>query len=666
MILILLGLPLLAVGLYYLSYTFEVQAVQAIFFSEIVIGFIWLGLALHLHLVIAEPVRQSRFSFLLKLLTGAAAASLAAYLLFALPFIRIADGRLVLPQYGTAYFFSLFILAIMLYSSWRLEQFWRLLNEVRRWEYKFLVVGCFLVCGALSWSCSYRLAYLIVFPYHLRLLAILLTCGWVMISYAVLHHRLLNRKVFVSRKIIYASVVPSLLAAYLLGFGIVSLIMRAFDLEMSFVLKWTILVFGFVAVGLFIFSGRIRRRVHFFISTHFYNNKYEYRDEWLALSQQIHGAPNETGIVKALGDVLQKSLYTSEIYIWIEQSDSSKAYRMAYSSRVLHPDIGLTDINADNRLVSYLNTHPYFHHDEQEPDQQWREVANQLSEQNFPLEITLFSSISIGEQQIGMIGLGPEYTGGTYGQDDFDLLSALGSQAASALLAARMAEKLAVEREQQAWNRLSVFVLHDIKNAATMLSLLQENAPEHIHETEFQQDMLDLVDDALRRMKRVEQRLSVLKDEVEPNIQELDLMFFLRECSVKLKKKLSSTEIIIDGPPGISLHTDSEILASILENLLLNSYEARSDGLIVRIRCYRDDAGRIAVEVTDNGPGIVEELLPEVLFEAFKTSKKEGSGIGLWQVKKGVVRLGGTISAKNAPGEGATFTITLPVISGVG
>jgi len=136
----------------------------------------------------------------------------------------------------------------------------------------------------------------------------------------------------------------------------------------------------------------------------------------------------------------------------------------------------------------------------------------------------LLSPISSGNQLVGIIGLGPEFTGGRYDQDDFDLLTALGNHTGAALLAARMAEELARTREQQAWERLSAFVLHDIKNAASMLSLLRQNAPEHIHEPEFQKDMLETVDDALRRMGRVEQRLRALKDELLPEKQEFSLV----------------------------------------------------------------------------------------------------------------------------------------------
>lgn len=160
------------------------------------------------------------------------------------------------------------------------------------------------------------------------------------------------------------------------------------------------------------------------------------------------------------------------------------------------------------------------------------------------LNLTLVTPISIGKQLTGLIGLGPEFTGGQYGHDDFDLLTALGSQTASALLAVRMAEELAHTREKQAWHRLAAFVLHDIKNAATMLSLLRENAPEHINEPEFQQDMLELVDDALKRMGRVEERLGFLGDEITPELQDLALGRFLHERIRKMKKKLPYMEVI--------------------------------------------------------------------------------------------------------------------------
>jgi len=74
-----------------------------------------------------------------------------------------------------------------------------------------------------------------------------------------------------------------------------------------------------------------------------------------------------------------------------------------------------------------------------------------------------------------------------------------------------------------------------------------------------------------------------------------------------------------------------------------------------------DDTGQAIVAIIDNGPGIAEELLPDVLFEPFKTSKDGGSGIGLWQVKKVAASLGGSVSVENRPEGGARFVVRLPL-----
>jgi len=498
----LLGLLLLAGEYIYLACHLEAQAVQVALFSEIVFALIWLSMALRLRSATVATAREFQLNFLIEIIVGAVVTAVAGYFLVYRSATEISDAILAFNIYGPVYFSAVFILMTVLYAAWRLEQFWRALDAARRWEYKFLVVGGFLVCGTLAWGASYRLTYLSIAPRHLLLLAALLLFGWILMSYAVARHRLLNRKIFISRKVVYSFVVPSLLAAYLLGFGMVSLIMRTFGLQMSFVLKWLFVALGFVAAGIFVFSGKIRRRVHFFISTHFYINKYEYRDEWLALSQHLQGALTEADVVKALRRVLAESLYTTEIFIWL--GDSSRGYRLVSSPENPGARSNENGIASNDPLVRFIKTHSHFHVKEKEPDPAWQKAAKNKEGFLTSLNLILLAPISIGNQLAGLIGLGPEFTGGQYGHDDFDLLTVLGSQTASALLAVRRAEELANAREQQAWNRLSAFVLHDIKNAATMLSLLRENAPEHIHEPEFQQDMLELVDDTLRRMGRVE------------------------------------------------------------------------------------------------------------------------------------------------------------------
>ena len=262
-----------------------------------------------------------------------------------------------------------------------------------------------------------------------------------------------------------------------------------------------------------------------------------------------------------------------------------------------------------------------------------------------------------------MIGLGPEFTGGKYGRDDFDLLKALGTQAASALLAARMVEEVSKNRQIETWNALSAFVLHDVKNAANMLSLLRTNADQHIGNPEFQKDMLKAIDSALNRMNKIHDRLGAFKRDIVPSFEDLNLSLILNESCQILLRKMPTLKLSISCNRDIQINSDREILAQIMDNLFLNAMEAGGEQTEIKIIGGRGEDHQSTIEMIDDGPGISPELLPDALFEPFKTTKPRGTGIGLWQVKWMLKRLGGSITAENVREGGAKFTIKVPLIN---
>ncbi|PHR24436.1 MAG: hypothetical protein COA36_15465 [Desulfotalea sp.] len=661
----LFSLPLLACEYLYLAFNSNEQAGQLIFFSEIIFILIWLSLAIRMLRAAQTTVSANKHLFTIEFLAGLAILSLALYFLTTRSVFDFSNGKITFPHYGVIYFSTLLTLFTTLYSSWKIEAFWQSLDKSERWKYKFFVVGCFLICGSFAWSCSYRLTYMLIYKEHLLLLSSFLFFGWLMMIYDIAHYKLLKRTIYISRKVIYSFVFPTLLAMYFFAFGVITITMKTFGVEMFFVLKWLLTAFGLVVIVLFGFSGKIRRRGHFFISTYFYTNKYEYRDEWLALSEHLQGAQNETEVIQALRDVLTECLYTVEIFIWIGGSENNQDFKLISWDKDFNNSDWDNSIPAEDALIRYLGNHSYFHIEAREHPPQWAEVREKKRELIDSLQLKLIAPISIHNHLSGLIGLGAEYTAGEYSYDDFDLLKALGSQTASALLAIRIAEELAKNREQQAWSRLSTFVLHDIKNAATMLSLLQENAPAHIHEPEFQNDMLELVDDTLIRMKRVEERLGTLKEDIELNLQDIALKPFLVSCSQHMMKQIPSIQISVTETDGLSIHSDPDLLHSILENLFINASQAQENCHVEIKTSPNIIAELITVTLSDNGPGIAKILLPEALFEPFRTTKDGGSGIGLWQVKKLLTNMGGDITAQNIHGGGAQFTIRLPRGQGV-
>ena len=654
---VLLLMPAMAGVYLFVSFNLQFHLIAPLFFSENVFSLIWILMAYRLHHAVLPEALKSNIFHLCFAVAGVIVIGTGGNWLFNPPATELVDTVILLPRYGQLYLSSLFMLIAVFFMAWRLEMFWRTLAHKDRWQYKYLVIGFFLACGSLFWCSSYRLLYRQLNGEHQSLLAVLLLIAWLFISYAVVRYRLLNRKLFVSRKVIYSAAAPIAFAGYLILLGLASLLMRAFGWSLPFIIQWLLIVMGLLSVVVLVFSGKVRATVKYFISTHFYVNKYEYRDEWLAFSSLLQGTLTEREVVDALHRILSESLYTRQILIWL--GDVQEGFRLIDGDK----DQGRATygvITADDPLVLYLQNEQYFYLEMPGNAKAMQRVISEKKEFFRTSELVLVVPLTIGGQCVGLVGLGTEYTGGRYGRDDFDLLTALGSQTASAILAARTAEKLAQARETSAWSALSAVVLHDIKNAAAMLSLAMVNAPAHIDNREFQRDLLALIDDALKRMTRVLKRLKTLKGEMVPTIQEVDIGRILSECCNVLAKKLPNIVIEPKDNREVVINTDPAFIEHILENLLLNALEAGGPGTRVQIRVVDSSSRFVDLEIVDNGPGIPLDLLPDRLFQLFKTGKQNGSGIGLWQVRQFVESLGGTIEAENVEGGGAKFVVRLP------
>ena len=648
----------LLTGVYLSTYFYSGYYTNPYFYnSENILGLLGLVLAYRLYQVTSAKEKYS-FPFRFMFAVGSVAVLAASgYAYIHPPLGEIIDGDLVFPHYGMIYCSAFFLLATVLLLSWRLESFWRSLDTGEKWRYKYLIVGLFLVCAMLGWSSSYRLAYLRLPQDHLLLLAITIIIALMLMVYALARHRLLNRKLFVSRKVVFATITPIAFSGFFILVGILSLLSRLYGWSVPFVLQWVLIILGILAISVFALSGSVRRHVKYFISTHFYVNKYEYRDEWLAFSDLLQGKLTEKGVVEAMYQILRDSLYTNTILVWL--GDIQKGFRLI---NIPADHSGKNDeiISGSDSMVWYLHNAPYLYTLEGDLNPLRRSIL--LEKEAFLQShgIVLMVPLILGNQCAGLIGLGPETTGSRYGHDDFDLLAALSSHAASALLAVQNAENLARTREQSAWSNLAAFVLHDIKNAATMLDLVRKNAPQHLDNPAFQQDMLQSIDDALKRMAKVQTRLSALREDMVPDIRPVELCELLRAYRDRFAEKMPELDIALECPPTLSIRTDPDFIYQILENLLINAWEAGDDETAVRIKVTANSV--IRIDLQDDGRGITADLLPDALFEPFKTTKPKGTGIGLWQVRHLVTSLKGSISAENAAEGGARFVVRLPLM----
>jgi hypothetical protein len=239
---------------------------------------------------------------------------------------------------------------------------------------------------------------------------------------------------------------------------------------------------------------------------------------------------------------------------------------------------------------------------------------------------------------------------------------------AAALWFARQAEQLAETRQLESLHRLSSFVLHDIKNHVSGLSLVVDNARRHMANPEFQRDALAVVERTVRNLRDLMDQVSGVARSTEVRSEPCDLQDLFEEAA-------AASGLSLAGSSGARLHVscavhdpvplDRRLMLRVLVNLLTNAREALPGGageitLSGTVETAADP-GCVVVAVHDNGRGMSEEFVHNHLFRPFATTKPSGLGVGLAQCRGIVEAHGGSIQVESRPGRGTTFRVMLPL-----
>jgi putative PEP-CTERM system histidine kinase len=214
-------------------------------------------------------------------------------------------------------------------------------------------------------------------------------------------------------------------------------------------------------------------------------------------------------------------------------------------------------------------------------------------------------------------------------------------------------------REMEAFQAMSTFFVHDLKNAASSLNLMLQNLPEHFDDPEFRADALRAIGSTVGRIKQIIERLGTLRQKLELRTTATDLNALVEEVLAQMGG-LGDVEVRKDLQPVPPVEADAEQLTTVITNLVLNAREAVGrDGRITLGTSTED--GRAVLTVGDNGAGMSAEFLRTSLFRPFQTTKKKGLGIGMFQSKLIVEAHRGVLHVDSSPGVGTTFRLLLPL-----
>jgi len=261
----------------------------------------------------------------------------------------------------------------------------------------------------------------------------------------------------------------------------------------------------------------------------------------------------------------------------------------------------------------------------------------------------------------GFMVVGPERTGLPYTPEDIEFMTTMGQQATGSIVTARLSEDLARAREFDAFARVASFVIHDLKNLISSLSLLSQNAVKYFDDPEFQKDTILTLSRTVTRMQALLARLSSRAEPVVLSGHAVDLSSIVRDA-IGTVAVPSSVKLVTELGPVPAVLGDPEALLRVIQNLLTNAVQALGgEGSVVLTLKHED--GDAILSVADTGCGMSEEFVRGSLFVPFRTTKPGGWGIGLYQVKEIVERHGGKVTVTSKERSGTTFQVTLPTMS---
>ncbi|RZJ87702.1 MAG: GHKL domain-containing protein [Chryseobacterium sp.] len=229
------------------------------------------------------------------------------------------------------------------------------------------------------------------------------------------------------------------------------------------------------------------------------------------------------------------------------------------------------------------------------------------------------------------------------------------------------------QKEAEAWNRLIGVISHEILNSITPISSLSDTVSSMVMNKDYldAEDLEDLRPALQIIKKRSEGLLDFVKDYrliaelPTPTLESHAIGEILKHMKILMQPFAKEKNIVLNveqTSSKISLMLDLKLIEQALINLVTNSIHAVDDieNAVITIN-YRLEANKLAIDVTDNGKGVDQELI-EKIFVPFYTTRKNGSGIGLTITRNIMKMHQGNVEVNSIPFERTTFSLVFKYI----
>lgn len=461
-------------------------------------------------------------------------------------------------------------------------------------------------------------------------------------------------KVRVSRTAVFHSATLVLAGLYLIFISAVGYYVRYFGGDWGRALQLALVSVASVGMMVLVMSGTVRSRLRVTLGKHFFRYRYDYREEWLRFTQTLsdHRSPLDMGqrVIRGLADMLESPAGC----LWLRGTGES-ALRC---SAVWNMPAPKDKEEADSAFCRFLLQSGWVIN-----LQEYRSFPQRYGDLALPAwlheirQAWLIVPLTVGEELTGFVVLASARANVDVNWEVNDLLKTAGRQAASFLAQMQATEALLEVRKFDAFNKMSAFVVHDLKNIVTQLSLMMKNAKRLQGNPEFQQDMLMTVENSLDKMRQL---MLQLREGAKPTgtVHGVALAGIAERIARVAEGRGRQLALDLDEQPVA--RGQDERLERIIGHMVQNAFDATDPPGRVWLRLGRE-SGMALVEVGDTGRGMSDEFVRERLFKPFQTTKQAGMGIGAYESYQYVQELGGKIQVDSELDRGTVIKILLPL-----
>ncbi len=411
----------------------------------------------------------------------------------------------------------------------------------------------------------------------------------------------------------------------------------------------TLLLFvGILALTLGLLSRTVQVRLSQVIAQHRFRSKYDYRAKWLEVNEAFHAASSVDAILNQLMQILARTFEAPKMSIWMRFEADGRFHQVR-------------TVNTDQSPKPLESGHPLVRRQQQSDEPVvLGEAAVRDSETSTVVSMNdacVCVPIRCGRELRAFVTLSSEGPDVPLDMEDLQLLKALAHHAGMLLAHASLSEEVQASAEFDALHRVAAFCLHDLKNLTSQLSLVVQNAEAHGQDPRFQKSAMRTVSGTVKKMMALMAKLT-LGTSPHADIEEVNVHASIAETVRGLDPQAYSL-IKQLGESVPSVRMPREQFQQVLFNVILNAWQASGDAAEIKVTTKRHD-GFVQIAVADNGPGIASDRL-RTLFQPFRSTKKEGLGLGLYECRRILSAYGGSIGVESEVGKGTRVTIELPM-----